>query len=467
MKKQFKYAPLKLLSAAFFAVVAASLIGGAVSAKDITADYVVSGDETENLVVKSGSNVTITVNGSLTVAGNDAIYVENGATLVLNGTGTIESVGTGRASLYNNGTTTVYGVTITKDESKGSWYTILNHSSLTVNSGTIKQDNYKTSSLVDNGYYNYTKTSAGERTAYIVGTGWEHPTMVINGGTFDGGMNTIKNDDGATLTINDGTFQNMVQVAVQNNNIATINGGVFNVPSGNDKTTLANRCYAGGVNAGELTITGGEFTAEYLLQAENTPSTTIITNGVFNVKAVSNPTYSVAATTITGGEFTGEGIVVSPADGYEAYLNGDGATIVLPAGIEFEGGDYFMNLIAGKDTGYLELDEAVLNNAKISFSEWGVVINENGTIYPVTTGATVMTIEFNGKVMTIKITVSEEEIADTPAVEDNTATANTISAPNTGVGMETETSSSSIVSLAASIVAMLGALTVVRVSSKQ
>ena len=32
--------------------------------------------------------------------------------------------------------------------------------------------------------------------------------MTINGGTFSGGINTIKNDDYGNLTINDGDFDN-------------------------------------------------------------------------------------------------------------------------------------------------------------------------------------------------------------------------------------------------------------------
>ena len=54
------------------------------------------------------------------------------------------------------------------------------------------------------------------------------PKLTINGGTFSGGLNTIKNDDGATLEIKNGTFNNMSQATVQNHHVTTISGGTFN-----------------------------------------------------------------------------------------------------------------------------------------------------------------------------------------------------------------------------------------------
>ena len=61
--------------------------------------------------------------------------------------------------------------------------------------------------------------------------GLEQPILTIDGGTFRGGLNTIKNDDRAKLTINGGTFSNYYQAVVQNHNIAEITGGTFTAAS--------------------------------------------------------------------------------------------------------------------------------------------------------------------------------------------------------------------------------------------
>ena len=95
-----------------------------VSAKDLTANYTLANDETENLVVKSGSNITIDLNGhNLTTTNIDAITVELGATVTIKGDGVVEARGgTNIASLYNNGTTTLEGGTFLNEDSKGAYY---------------------------------------------------------------------------------------------------------------------------------------------------------------------------------------------------------------------------------------------------------------------------------------------------------------------------------------------------------
>ena len=140
---------------------------------------------------------------------------------------------------------------------------------------TVKQNgNY--SSLVANGYYNYSATEKGDRTAYIESVGQDAPQLTINNGTFSGGINTIKNDDNAILTINNGEFSNVTQAVVQNNNIATVNGGTFNAPNYH---VLENRKFNGNYNAGELTVTGGNFTGSIMVTSG---ATTSITGGTFS-----------------------------------------------------------------------------------------------------------------------------------------------------------------------------------------
>lgn len=159
-----------------------------VNAETISSDLKLTSNRTESIVVKSGSNITIDLNGfNITTTKEDSIIVENGATLNLKGKGTIEAIGTGVSSIYNNGTIIMSDATLLKDESKGTYYAVLNHGNMTIKSGTIKMENHITSSLFDNGYSDFSSTN--EKKGYVKGKGIENPTLVIENGTFDGGLN--------------------------------------------------------------------------------------------------------------------------------------------------------------------------------------------------------------------------------------------------------------------------------------
>lgn len=116
-------------------------------------------------------------------------------------------------------------------------------------------DNGHYSSMIANGYYDYTNTNP--RNGYVSGTNHQNPSLIINGGTFAGGLNTIKNDDGAQLVINDGTFINMSQATVQNHHVAEIKGGTFNT-TGSAQYVVDNEGHNGAANdLGQMTISGG------------------------------------------------------------------------------------------------------------------------------------------------------------------------------------------------------------------
>jgi len=116
-------------------------------------------------------------------------------------------------------------------------------------------DNGHYSSMIANGYYDYTNTNP--RNGYVSGTNHQNPSLIINGGTFAGGLNTIKNDDGAQLVINDGTFTNMSQATVQNHHVAEIKGGTFNT-TGSAQYVVDNEGHNGAANdLGQMTISGG------------------------------------------------------------------------------------------------------------------------------------------------------------------------------------------------------------------
>lgn len=346
---------LGVLGLSVFAAVGVSMLGGkAVSALDIQPgvdSYTLSGDSSEQIVVKTGANVTINLNGhNLTTADKDSIIVDNGATAVVNGDGTVEATGTGVSPIYNNGTLTINGGTYLKDESKGTYYAILNHGELTFNDGIVKMNNYKQSSLVDNGYYNYTKQSDGPKIAYIDGVNSPAPKMTVNGGTFSGGGNEIKNDDNGYLYVKGGTFiiehpasdlsectknaqdeAKCGRVAIANNHYAEISGGTVSANGGLD-TALANNQYDGGHNVGVLKISGGTYMAKTLVIASDKAQTDI-TGGTFNVSQISSARALIGdndnvTINVTGGTFNGETSFM-PAKGYVAIENADGTKSVV------------------------------------------------------------------------------------------------------------------------------------------
>ena len=241
--------------------------GGVASALDITADYTVPAEgsdlpEGEGLVVKSGYNVTITLDGDLTVNGADAIIVEKGATLTINGAGTVEATGGEFVPLYNNGTATINGGVFYKNAAKGSGYAIHNDRDMIINDATVLMDTGDaggsiTSSLIENG-----GEASGVR------------NLTINGGTFTGGVANVKNDGEGILVVNGGTFTNTINQTIYNMHIATINGGTFNVPSVPDDGAHINAALhtsapaPNSIGKGILIINGGTYNAESLLTTD-------------------------------------------------------------------------------------------------------------------------------------------------------------------------------------------------------
>lgn len=221
-----------------------------------------------SITVENGKPVTLNLNGHKLTneAGKDTIYVEMGGTLIINGAGTVDNISHVHAAVFNNGTVTLNGGTYTRSEEKGtgnpnsdngnSWYTICNHGVMTVNAGATVKNKGTFSSVFENGYYSYTKNA--EREGYVEGTNNAAPKLTINGGTFEGGKITIKNDDGGILEINNGTFTNAWNRVVYNVNVATINGGSFSCPATNEIAVDSNKLNDT-VNKGDMTITGGTF----------------------------------------------------------------------------------------------------------------------------------------------------------------------------------------------------------------
>ena len=216
-------------------------------------------DTTESVTVAAGKTVTLDLNGHRLTNTDKKNTIENNGTLTITDSGnagTVDNVSHARAAVVNNydGTVTLKAGIYTRSQEAGtsssesgdnSYYTLQNLGTMTIEDGvTVNQGadgNGKYSSLVINGK-DQSHTS----------------TMTINGGTFNGGLNSVKNDEGGNLTIAGGNFTNIAQHAVLNWEKTVISGGTFEVT---DQATalICNGSYEG--SAGKIEITGGNFNA--------------------------------------------------------------------------------------------------------------------------------------------------------------------------------------------------------------
>ena len=281
-------------------------------------------DITGDVVVPEKANITIDLNGKK-ITNSVGHTIMNNGTLTIKGEGTVDNITHGKAALYNKGTVTLNGGTFDRTQENGksdsssggnSYYTIKNVGNMTINEGvnvlTAKGNGElgRFSSLVANGYY-----------------------KIINNGTFSGGLNTIKNDDRAELTINNGTFKNFYQATVQNHNIATINGGTYKAASdasstGKETYGVYNCGCGDNIDLGTLTVTGGIFEgADYAIaDVSSQPAIVNISGGCFSGAkgAIVKGTNSNATISISGGTFSDKPANAYVADGYKAIqVKGD------------------------------------------------------------------------------------------------------------------------------------------------
>lgn len=298
-------------------------------------------DITGDVVVPEGVNITIDLNGKK-ITNSVGHTIMNNGTLTIKGEGTVDNITHGKAALYNKGTVTLNGGTFDRTQENGksdsssggnSYYTIKNVGNMTINEGvnvlTAKGNGElgRFSSLVANGYYN--------GTTYDNDKGVDNPALIINNGTFSGGLNTIKNDDRAELTINNGTFKNFYQATVQNHNIATINGGTYKAASdasstGKETYGVYNCGCGANIDLGTLTVTGGIFEgADYAIaDVSSQPAVVNISGGSFSgAKGAIKGTNSNARISISGGVFDSN-VQAYAANGYKAIKTTDGKYVV-------------------------------------------------------------------------------------------------------------------------------------------
>ena len=293
-------------------------------------------DVTEDVTIPAGKTITLDLNSKTLTNVKDHTILNNG-NLTITGTGKVDNISHAKGALYNKGTVVVNGGTFDRSKENGknkgesgqnSWYTIKNVGTMTINDGAIVQtagNNAslgKFSSLVSNGYFN-----AGD---YTNNKGLDQPILTIDGGTFRGGLNTIKNDDRAKLTINGGTFSNYYQAVVQNHNVAEITGGTFTAASDANAETygIYNCGCAATIDLGTLTVSGGTFTGATYAVADVSSENPVVTisGGQFagTKAAIVKSSTSNATIAISGGLFSSDPSAYVAAEHYvDASNNGD------------------------------------------------------------------------------------------------------------------------------------------------
>lgn len=215
------------------------------------------GNGREDLTIPAGKNIVLNHGGFKLTNVSDHTITNNG-TLTIEGTGTVDNISHGKAAVFNNvgGTVVLNGGTYTRSKESGSdkvnsggnsYYNIQNLGEMTINPGVTVEQNGNFSSMIASGFRN--------------GNGkTNNPKLIINGGHFNGGMNTIKNDDRGILEIHGGTFTNVSQATLMNWNEATITGGSFEA-NADAEAVIYNGYLDDAMDCGKLTISGGAFTA--------------------------------------------------------------------------------------------------------------------------------------------------------------------------------------------------------------
>lgn len=356
MKKVISIALALLMVAVMLPVMAMadetlqSQIDKATSGTTITLDK----DYTEDITIDKA--LTIDLNGKkLTNSAGDTITVNAKGNLTITGNGTVDNVTHGKAALRikENGKATLNGGYFNRSQEKGkgasesgenSFYTLINNGELIINNGavvtTASEDSKlgRFSSLIENGFFSH-----GGSTYY--------PTLTINGGTFKGGLNTIKNDDNGITNIYGGKCENYYQACVQNHHKTTIYNGEFSADvssawsvlncgscSSVDPThdahelVIKNGNFKGNVraNVGNVKIEGGNFESSFTKEGN---ATIEISGGTFNTEVTDYVGENTLVVENNGKYYVGE-------DAKKAVENATSGTFTVVRAIPGEGVEF-------------------------------------------------------------------------------------------------------------------------------
>ena len=330
-----------------------TISGGTFS--DLSAlDYLASGasvtvklaeNTTKDVTIPAGATVTLDLNGK-TLTNVSGHTITNNGNLTVTGNGTVDNITNGKGALVNKvgAIATLNGGTFTRSQEAGtyepdlangnSWYTVKNYGTMTINAGAtvttrLTDDNGNAvgghSSLIANGWQNATDLTNNPRNDK------QNALLTVNGGTFIGGINTVKNDDYSELVFNNGTCTNYTQAAFQNHNIATINGGSFVAES---HWSIYNCPCDANSDKGELTITGGSFTGN-IAHVKADYGFIKISGGTYSV----NPTAYVADTHIARKDGDTKFVVVEKANLTAGVYMSDPSSALAPGYVSYKNSD--------------------------------------------------------------------------------------------------------------------------------
>ena len=337
-------------------------------------------DVNASIVIAEGQDITIDLSG-FTLTGADDHTIINKGTLVITdsvGGGKVVVTADSKAALLNYGDATLLGGEFTRETAgTGGWYVIKNYGSLVIGEeneecGVVVDSNGgDESSLLVSGYYDADDKATNEGLI----TSANPLKVVINGGTFNGGLNTIKNDSESVMTINGGTFTNGKNYTVQNCNEMTVNGGTF-VQTASKDVNGRKAVYAlYSDDNTKLTITAGDFTAVTYAVYLKSNVNADISGGTFEGETALYAGGKVTLT-ISGGAFTGT----------EKYGISIGANAVVDISGEetvISGGEYGLRVSSAY--GNINISDATISG------ETAVYMNRP-TSYAITSGV------FNGAI---------------------------------------------------------------------
>lgn len=243
-------------------------------------------DVTEDVVIPADKTITLDLNGKKLTNIRDNTITNHGKIEIIDktGKGVVDNITNAKTAITNDGTVVLRGGTYTRSQEVGkdkdngggnSYYTILNDNggSLTIYDGVTVYNKGHFSSMIRNG-----------------GTAGAESKLYINGGTFSGGINTVKNDESGYLNISGGDFSNTTQFVVMNWHKAEISGDATFAVNDTAEAVLFTSSYGGAATTkGELTISGGYFktatdTQDMIRDAydANNKGTAYVSGGYFN-----------------------------------------------------------------------------------------------------------------------------------------------------------------------------------------
>lgn len=313
-------------------------------------DYLASGatvtvklaaDTTKDVTIPAGATVTLDLNGK-TPTNVSGHTITNNGNLTVTGNGTVDNVTHGKGALYNkSGATAILnGGTFTRSQEAGtyepygdngnSWYTIQNDGTMTINAGTTVTTRLNDSGKAVGGFSSLIRNGGNAGTA---------PTLLINGGHFNGGINTVKNDEGGTLTIKGGDFSNTTQYVIMNWNIADIYDGTFEAQSTASAVLFSSSLKGVG---GTLNFHGGNVKTTSASQKairdywdKNNKGNVAVSGGIFTV----NPTAYVADTHIARKDGDAQYTVVAKANLTAGVYTSDPSSALAPGYVSYKNSD--------------------------------------------------------------------------------------------------------------------------------